>query len=78
VHFSQKQQDGFAPKFFSRLRRKHLFITTCIEKQCTQALNLIFSKATFTDLQNFLTFSLACLFYFTFGPKSFADHWTVK
>jgi len=30
-------------------------------------------KATFTDLRslvrNFLTFSLACLFYFTFGPK---------
>jgi len=23
------------------------------------------SKATFTDLQNFSTFSLACLFYFT-------------
>jgi len=33
------------------------------------------TKATFTDLRNlmrnFSTFSLACLFYFTFGPKSF-------
>jgi len=32
-------------------------------------------KATFTDLRNFMrnfsTFSLACLFYVTFGPKSF-------
>jgi len=39
-------------------------------------------KATFTDLrnlmQNFSTFSLACLFYFTFGPKSFVHLWTVK
>jgi len=35
-------------------------------------------KATFTDLRkllrNFLSFSLACLFYFTFGSKSFV-HW---
>jgi len=33
------------------------------------------SYSTFTDLRNlmrnFSTFSLACLFYFTFGPKSF-------
>jgi len=25
--------------FFSGFRRKHLFITTCIEKQCTRPLN---------------------------------------
>jgi len=25
--------------FFSWFRRKHLFITTCIEKQCTPAFN---------------------------------------
>jgi len=40
------------------------------------------SKATFTNLRNlmrnFSTFSLACLFYFTFGPKSFVHCWTVK
>jgi len=35
VRFSQKRQDGSAPKFFSGFRRKHLFTTTCIEKQCT-------------------------------------------
>jgi len=41
-----------------------------------------YGKATFTELRNlmrnFSTFSLACLFYFTFGPKSFAHRWTVK
>jgi len=36
VRFSRKQQDGFATKFFSGFRRKHLFITICIEKQCTR------------------------------------------
>jgi len=28
-------------KFFSGFRRKHLFITACIEKQCTRPLNQI-------------------------------------
>jgi len=37
VRFFRKQQDGFAPIFF-RVRRIHLFITTCIEKQCTRPL----------------------------------------
>jgi len=36
---SRKSQDRFAPNFFSGLRRKHLFITTCIEKQCTWSLS---------------------------------------
>jgi len=35
------------------------------------------SKATFTDLRNlmrnFSTFSLACLFYFSFCPKTFVQ-----
>jgi len=38
LRFSRKRQDEFAPKFFSRFRTKHLFITTCIEKQCTRPL----------------------------------------
>jgi len=38
VRFSQKRQDESAPNFFSGFRKKHLFITTCIEKQCTRAL----------------------------------------
>jgi len=29
----------------------------------------MFQEATFADLRNFSTFSLACLFYFTFGLK---------
>jgi len=36
VRFSRKRQDGFAPNFFLGFRRKHLFITTCIEKHCTR------------------------------------------
>jgi len=39
VRFSRKRQDGSAPKFFSGFRRKHLFITTCIKKQCTWSLS---------------------------------------
>jgi len=35
LHFSRKRQDGSASNFFTGLRRKHLFIKTCIEKQCT-------------------------------------------
>jgi len=31
LHFSPKRQDGFAPILFSGFRRKHLFITICIE-----------------------------------------------
>jgi len=38
LRFSRKQQDGSAPDFFSGFRRKHLFITTCIEKHCTRHL----------------------------------------
>jgi len=34
LHFSRKRQDESVPKFFSGFRRKHLFITTCIEKHC--------------------------------------------
>jgi len=40
VCLSRKQQDGFAPNLFSEFKRKHLFITTCIEKQCTRSLNI--------------------------------------
>jgi len=40
VRFSRKRQDGFAPDFFSEFKRKHLFITTCIEKQCTRPLTI--------------------------------------
>jgi len=36
MRFYRKRQDGSAPNFFSGLRRKHLFITICIEKQCTR------------------------------------------
>jgi len=45
VCFSRKRQDGSAPIFFfyfSWFRRKHLFITTCIEKQCTRPLKFVF------------------------------------
>jgi len=36
--FFRKRQDGSTQIFFSGFRRKQLFITTCIEKQCTQPL----------------------------------------
>jgi len=39
LRFSQKRQDGSVPKFFSGFRRKHLFIITCVEKQCTRPLS---------------------------------------
>jgi len=39
LRFSRKRQDGSVPNFFSGCRRKHLFIKTCIEKQCTRPLN---------------------------------------
>jgi len=35
LRFSRKRQDGSAPNF-SEFRRKYLFITTSIEKHCTQ------------------------------------------
>jgi len=35
MRFSRKRQDGSVRNFFSWLWRKHLFITTCIEKHCT-------------------------------------------
>jgi len=39
MRFYRKRQDGSAPIFFfSGFRRKHLFITTCIEKQCIRPL----------------------------------------
>jgi len=38
LHFSRKQQDEFAPNFFSGFRRKHLFIKTCIVKHCSRPL----------------------------------------
>jgi len=37
-------QDESAPNFFSGFRRKHLFITTCIEKHYTRSLKLGFHK----------------------------------
>jgi len=45
MQFSQKRQDESAPFFFfSGIRRKHLFIITCIEKHCTRAFNTPRSK----------------------------------
>jgi len=38
VAFFRKRQDRSVPIFFSGFRRKHLFITTCIEKQCIRPL----------------------------------------
>jgi len=46
VRFSRKQQNGYVPNFFSRFKRKHLFITTYIEKQCTWPLNTRFHGKT--------------------------------
>jgi len=37
LRFSRKRQDGSAPFFFQDLG-ENLFITTCIEKQCTRPL----------------------------------------
>jgi len=36
--FFSKPISRICTNFFSRFRRKHLFITTCIEKQCTRPL----------------------------------------
>jgi len=41
LRFFRKQQDVFTPNFFQDLKRKHLFITTFIEKHCTRPLNAI-------------------------------------
>jgi len=41
LRFSQKRHDGSAPNYFSGFKRKHLFITTCIEKQCTRPLSCL-------------------------------------
>jgi len=38
LRFSQRREHGSAQKFFSEIRRKHLIITTHVEKQCTWAL----------------------------------------
>jgi len=61
--------------------QKGTFLTL---KYCTYgtiADKLRSNKATFTHLRNlmrnFSTFLLACLLYFTFGPKSFVHRWTV-
>jgi len=48
LRFSRKRQDGSASKFFSGFRRKHLFITACNEKHCTQPLEH-FQMADFID-----------------------------
>jgi len=49
LRFSLKRQDGSAPNFFEGLRnKKHLFITTCIEKHYTWPLNSLNSKAFIT------------------------------
>jgi len=39
VGLSRKRQNGFAPNYFSGFEKKHLFITTCIEKRCTRSLS---------------------------------------
>jgi len=39
MYFSRKRQDVSAP-IFSGFKRKHLFITTRIEKHCTQPLKV--------------------------------------
>jgi len=48
LRFSQKQQDESVPIFFSGFRRKRLFITTRIEKQCTRLLMLSTSNGIYT------------------------------
>jgi len=40
MRFSRKRQDESTPNFFQEFRRKHLFIATSIEKQCTRLLML--------------------------------------
>jgi len=40
LRFSLRREQGSARKIFSGFRRKHLIITTHVEKQCTRALNL--------------------------------------
>jgi len=42
LRFSRRRQHGYARNFFSGFRRKHLIITTHVEKQCTRALSLKF------------------------------------
>jgi len=37
--FSRRREHGSARKFFSGFKKKHLIITTHVEKQCTRALN---------------------------------------
>jgi len=46
LRFSRKRQDESALNFFSRFRRKNLFITTCIEKYCTRPLRVIRAATT--------------------------------
>jgi len=48
--FFSKTTRRIYAKFFSGFRRKHLFITTCIEKQCTRPLNPVSGKS-YTALQ---------------------------
>jgi len=42
--FFSKMIRRICVNFFLRLRRKHLFITTCIEKQCTRPLSINMPK----------------------------------
>jgi len=42
LRVSRKRQDGFAPNIFLGFKRKHLFITTCIEKHCIRPLKTNF------------------------------------
>jgi len=51
LHFSCKRPDRSALNFFSGFRRKHLLITTCIEKQCTRPLKLVGFKIVIGNLQ---------------------------
>jgi len=47
---------SLAKKFFLGFRRKHLFITTYIEKQCTQPLNALRRYAIYFSLQFYKCF----------------------
>jgi len=60
--FFLKTTRRISAKFFLEFKRKHLFITTCIEKQCTQPLrryNYSVSMSLF-----FLSHNLVYLLYF--------------
>jgi len=52
--------DGSVPRFFSGLRRKHLFITTCIEKHCTRPLRFC-SVCSYRETSKYLLKSFLAL-----------------